>query len=48
MPPPVELKFIVAPAQYAPVLDAVGTGKGFTVTLVVAVEVQPATVTVTV
>jgi hypothetical protein len=29
-------------------LDAVGTGNGFTVTFVVAVAVQPATVTVTV
>ena len=41
--------WIVAPAQYGPVLLAVGVaGVGFTTTLVVpAAEVQPLTVTVT-
>ena len=48
VPPPVEDRAIVAPSQYAPLLDAVGTGRGFTVTLVVAVAVQPVRVTVTV
>ena len=36
------------PAQYGPVLEAVETGNGFTTTLVVAVAVQPFSVTVTV
>jgi len=47
--PPEEFSCIVTPAQYGPVLEAVGTGNGFTVTVVVAVAEQLlASVTVTV
>src|ERR1051326_9137701 len=42
VPPPPEVKFIVAPTQNGPVLLATGTGNGFTVTFVVVKFVQPA------
>ena len=47
VPPAVAVKEIVEPSQYGPVLVAVGSGSGFTVTDRVAVPVQPeASVTV--
>ena len=48
VPPPLEPNEMVEPAQYGPVLETVGTGNGFTTTLVVAVAVQPFNVAVTV
>ena len=46
--PPDEVKFNVIPAQIGPLFDAVGTGKGLTVTVVVVIAVHKLTsVTVT-